>query len=437
VCEYACEDADITWRLRELLEPQLEASPETAALFRDTEMPMVEVLADMELAGVALDTAFLAKTSDELAGRLAELTEQIHAAAKRTFNIDSTKQLASVLFDDLGLRMVKKTKTGRSTDAETLEMLALETDNPVPRLVLEYRELKKLKSTYADALPGFICPRTGRVHASFHLTGTITGRLSSSDPNLQNIPIRTELGRQIRRAFVAGRPDQVILTADYSQIELRILAHLSGDPTLSEAFEHDQDIHRFVAGQVFGVAVEEVTPEQRGRAKAVNFGIIYGQTPYGLSRQTGMPVGEARVFIDTYFMRYPGIRLFMDRIIDQGKRDGFVRTMLGRRRPISGLSSRNRQTAAAAERLAVNTVIQGSAADLIKRAMIAIADRIKREQRPSRMIIQVHDELVFEVPADSVEAEQEMIREQMEHALPLNVPIRVDINSGPNWLEGK
>ena len=437
VCEYAAEDADIAWRLRELLEPQVAASGRAAGLFRETEMPLVEVLAEMESAGVALDTDLLAKMSNELADRLVALVRQVHRAAGHEFNIDSTKQLAGVLFDELGLRVVRRTKTGRSTDAETLEALALETDSPVPRLVLEYRELTKLKSTYLDALPERVCSKTGRVHASFHQTGAITGRLSSSDPNLQNIPIRTELGRQIRRAFVAGEPGQVILTADYSQIELRVLAHFSRDRALMEAFEQDQDIHRFVASQVFGVPGAEVTSEQRAKAKAVNFGIVYGQTPYGLSRQTGMAMTEARLFIDTYFMRYPGIRLFMDGVIERAKSDGFVRTILGRHRPIEGLSSRNRQAAAAAERLAVNTVIQGSAADLIKRAMIGVARRIRSEQRPSRMIIQVHDELVFEVPAEAVEAEQAMIREEMEQALALEVPIKVDINWGANWLEGK
>ncbi|UCG33333.1 MAG: DNA polymerase I [Phycisphaerales bacterium] len=437
VCEYACEDADVTWRLREELEPGIEAAGQTAELFHLTEMPLVEVLAEMELNGVALDTEFLARMSNSLADRLVDLTRQVHRAARREFNIDSTRQLGEVLFDDLGLPVIKRTKTGRSTDAETLETLALETDNRVPRLVLEYRELTKLKSTYLDALPERICERTGRVHASFHQTGAITGRLSSSDPNLQNIPIRTELGREIRRAFVAGRADHVLITADYSQIELRVLAHFSKDPALMRAFEEDQDIHRFVAAQVFGVDLEDVTPEQRGRAKAVNFGIIYGQTPYGLSRGTGMAVSEAKLFIDTYFMRYPGIRLFMDGVIEQARREGLVRTMLGRVRPIEGLNSRNKQTVAAAERLAVNTVIQGSAADLIKRAMIGVHRRIHEGGRASRMIIQVHDELVFEAPAKAVESEQLMIREEMEKALPLAVPIRVDLGSGINWLESK
>ncbi len=433
-CEYAAEDADVTWQLGEILSEQLAGS-DLEPLFHQTEMPLVEVLAAMEAEGVKIDTDVLARMSNQLADRLAELTRQIHQAAGHEFNIDSTKQLAAVLFDELKLPVIKRTKTGLSTDAETLENLAWQ--HPVPKLVREYRELTKLKGTYVDTLPEMICERTGRIHASFHQTAAITGRLSSSDPNLQNIPIRTEIGRQIRRAFVPRDAEHVLLTADYSQIELRVLAHFCQDDALNSAFAEDRDIHRFVASQVFSVPLEEVTSEQRSRAKAVNFGIIYGQTPYGLSRTTGMSAGEARRFIDMYFMRYPGIRMFFDKVVADAKRVGYVQTILGRRRPIPDIGSRNRNTRAQAERLAVNTILQGSAADLIKRAMINIHRRITAEDRPPRMLIQVHDELVFDVPRDAVEAQADFVRREMTTALPLNVPIKVDIAWGDNWLEGK
>jgi DNA polymerase-1 len=331
--------------------------------------------------------------------------------------------------------VVKATKTGRSTDADTLSELASAHKSEICGLVLQYRELSKLKGTYVDTLPDMICPRTGRVHASFHQTGAVTGRLSSSDPNLQNIPIRTEIGRQIRRAFVPGRPGYVLLTADYSQIELRIVAHFSGDENLRKAFAEDQDIHRFVAAQVAGIDPKDVTDEQRSRAKAVNFGILYGQGPFGLSRQTGMSVGEARAFIDMYFMRYHGVRAFIDRCIKQARIQGYVETILGRRRAIPDIGSHSKPARSAAERLAINTVVQGSAADLIKRAMINIHRRIRDEKRPSRMLIQVHDELVFELPKESVQDELEMVRQEMANAIPLDVPIRVDVAWGENWLE--
>ena len=433
---YAAEDAEITWALYELLNKQL-ADSDFEPLFHETEMPLVEVLAAMEAEGVKLDTDLLAKMSNELADRLQTLTHQIHDEVGRPFNIDSPKQLAEVLFDELGLPVIRKTRTGYSTDAETLETLTLQTNHPVPRLVKEYRELTKLKGTYVDTLPEMICERTGRVHASFHQTIAVTGRLSSSDPNLQNIPIRTELGRKIRQAFVPRDGDHVLLTADYSQIELRVLAHFCKDSALISAFEEDRDIHQFVASQVFGVPLDEVTSEQRGRAKAVNFGIIYGQTAFGLSRSTGMPVGEAQGFIDMYFMRYPGIRMFIDKVIADAKRDGFVRTILGRRRAVPDINSRNRNVRSAAERLAVNTVIQGSAADLIKRAMINIHRRIAGENRSLRMLIQVHDELVFDAPRKTVQADAEFVREEMIHALPLDVPIKAEPAWGDNWLASK
>jgi DNA polymerase-1 len=436
VSHYACEDADITWQIKQIFAKQIEDQV-FHELFYDTEMPLMEVLAEMEFVGVALDTDILAQMSNRLADRLVELTCEIHQAAGRSFNIDSTQQLQEILFDEQKLRVVRKTKTGRSTDAETLAILDYETDNPIPGLVLEYRELAKLKSTYVDKLPEMLSRSTGRIHAHFNQTGAVTGRLSSSDPNLQNIPIRTETGREIRKAFVTGNEHDVLLTADYSQIELRMLAHYCQDPDLLQAFRDETDIHAFVASQVFGIELTDVTKEQRGRAKAVNFGIIYGQSPFGLARTTGMDVSEAKMFIDTYFRRYPGIRRFIDQCIADAKKRGYVSTILGRRRPITELDSRNRQRAALGERLAVNTVLQGSAADLIKRAMIHIHRRIQQEHRPVRLLIQVHDELVCAVPRTSAAEEADMIRQEMITAIPLDVPITVDVAWGDNWLEGK
>ncbi len=436
VCEYAAEDADVTWRLYQVLSGQLAGSP-FEELFFKTEMPLVEVLAEMEHNGVALDTDILAKMSNTMAQRMAELTRQIHHLAEHEFNIDSTKQLANVLFDEQGLPVIRKTKTGRSTDADTLETLARTTDSPIPPLVLEYRELAKLKGTYVDTLPEMICERTGRIHASFNQTGAVTGRLSSSAPNLQNVPVRTESGRQIRSAFVAGLKDHTLLVADYSQIELRVLAHFCQDDKLLEAFRTGLDIHAFVASQVNGVPMDEVTKEQRSRAKAVNFGIIYGQTAFGLSRALNISRSDAESFIAEYFLRYPRIRLFIDECIAKARRTGYAETILGRRRPIEELHSRNKQRVAFAERIAVNTVLQGSAADLIKKAMIAIHQAIRTGRLKSRMLLQVHDELVFETPKNRVKPDAEAIRGMMTTALPLGLPVVVDIATGPNWLESK
>jgi DNA polymerase-1 len=436
VCTYAAEDADYTWRLYELFEPQITGS-HVASLFSETEVPLVAVLAEMEHNGIGLDCPLLRKLSNAMAERTAELSREICKAAGHAFNVDSTRQLAVVLFDEQNLPVIRKTKTGRSTDADTLKALASQSDNPIPRLVLEYRELAKLKSTYVDPLPRMICPRTGRLHAGFNQTGAVTGRLSSSDPNLQNIPIRTETGRQIRAAVVAGAPDSVLLTADYSQIELRLLAHFCQDEGLLAAFRAGQDIHRTVAAQVHGIPPDDVSSAQRSAAKAVNFGIIYGQSAFGLSRSLGIPVAEAQSFIDMYFLRYPGIRRFIDDCIACARSKGYAETILGRRRPIPELGSRNRQQVGLGERVAVNTVVQGSAADLIKRAMIEIHREIKSGDHSARMLIQVHDELVFEVPAMDVEREAAFVREKMEHAIPLNVPLVADVGWGPTWAEGK
>lgn len=433
-CQYASEDADIAWRLRHILEKQL-TEPEMLSLFRDLEMPLVEVLMRMERRGVAVNTQLLSAISAEMDERLRTLEVRIHQEAKRPFNINSTKQLAEILFDDLGLRVVKRTRTSRSTDAEVLETLAAETDHPILNLLLEHRELTKLKGTYVDSLPLMISKRTGRIHPSFHQTGAVTGRLSCSDPNLQNIPIRTEEGAKIRRAFVPGSADQVLIKADYSQIELRVLAHFSGDENLREAFINDHDIHAFVAAQLSDVPIESVTKEQRARAKTVNFGIVYGQSAFGLARQTGMSQADAKTFIERYFARYPRIRGFLNQCVEHARQHGYVKTFLGRRRPILDIHSRNQPARNAAERLAVNTVVQGTAADMIKRAMVNLDRRIREENRPARMLIQVHDELVFEVPRDRAKEEAAVIAEEMSKALTLNVPVKVDVAMGDNWLD--
>jgi len=436
VGEYAAEDADFTWRLYEHFAPAVTDSS-VEPLFRETEMPLVRVLTDMEHHGIALDQALLVQIGEEMTARLEALRAQVHEAAGRVFNLDSPKQLGEVLFDEQGFTPVRKTKTGRSTDADTLHALAVQYDNPIPALVLEYRELAKLKGTYVDTLPAMVCARTGRIHAGFHQTGAITGRLSSSDPNLQNIPVRTEAGRRIRQAFVAGDGQSVLLAADYSQIELRLLAHFCGDPSLVEAFAEGQDIHRTVAAQVNGVSLEDVTPAQRSAAKAVNFGIIYGQTPYGLARGLGIAVSEARAFIDTYFRKYPGIRAFIDQCVDSAKQKGYAETILGRRRPIPELTSRNQAVRSGGERVAVNTVVQGSAADLIKRAMIDIHEALATGSLSARMLVQVHDELVFEVPRTEIDATTAMVRERMERAIALDVPVVVDVGVGASWAEAK
>jgi DNA polymerase-1 len=432
VAEYAAEDADMTWQLYERFAPQLEEAA-LQSLFADVEMPLVEVLADMEYAGVRIDARRLGRMSRQLTKRLEALTEQIHEAAGEAFNIDSPKQLGRVLFDKLELPVLKRTKTARSTDESVLERLAA--DHELPALVLAYRKLAKLKNTYVDALPAMVNPRTGRIHASFNQTVAETGRLSSSEPNLQNIPIRTEEGRKVRAAFVAPGDGQVLLRADYSQVELRILAHFCKDPVMRKAFDEDRDIHAFVAGEIFGCLPELVTKAQRSIAKTVNFGIIYGQTPFGLARTLGIAQSEARRFIDAYFKRFVGIRTFVEQTLEQARRDGYVTTILGRRRPIFGLRRGGRASRGHAERAAVNTVVQGSAADLIKVAMGRIRRRVTAERRPSRMILQVHDELVFEVPAEAVEAETAMIRGEMTDAIRFDVPLKVDVAWGPNWLE--
>ena len=436
VAEYAAEDADYTFRLRELLEPQIRGT-DYERLFFDTEMPLVSVLTDMELNGISIDVDELQRMSVDMTRRADSLVDEVHKLAGESFNLDSPKQLGAILFDKLGYRVVRKTKTSRSTDADTLQTLARESGDALPERIIEYREVQKLRSTYVDALPASRAKRTGRVHTSYHQTGAITGRLSSSEPNLQNIPVRTEAGRQIRRAFVPRTADELLIVADYSQIELRVLAHFCEDEQLIRAFCEDQDIHAYVAAQINGVELADVTSELRGRAKAVNFGIIYGQTAFGLAQGTGMSRGEAQHFIDEYFARYPRIAGFIQECIDAAKRDGYVTTMLGRRRPLPEIESRNATARAQAERLAVNTVIQGSAADLIKTAMIKLHARILDETLPLRMLLQVHDELVCEAPQQRADELAQLVANEMRTAVTLRAPIKVDVATGRNWLEAK
>jgi len=434
-CEYAAEDADVTWRLYEYLQARLDGQPQIARLFAEVEMPLVSVLAQMEYNGVSLDTGLLRRMAGELSDALEFLDERIYEQAETVFNIDSPKQLAEVLFDKLGLRSGRVGKAGRSTDAGVLEQLS--DQHPIADLVLEHRTLSKLKNTYADKLGAMVNPRTGRLHASFNQTVTATGRLSSSDPNLQNIPIRTELGRKIRAAFVPEKDTDCILSLDYSQVELRLLAHFSHDEALQAAFAADRDIHRFVASQIFDVPLEEVTGEMRSRCKAVSFGVIYGQGAFGLSRSVGIGPAEAKQFIEDYFARYSSIRAFIEQCVDKAKRTGYAETILGRRRRIADLDSRNGGRRALAERLAVNTVIQGSAADLIKVAMLNVQRRIDAEGLPLRMLLQVHDELVFELPSAEADQHAEWIAEEMTTAIVLNVPLKVDVACGPSWLAEK
>lgn len=432
-CEYSAEDADITFQLYNYLKSRLEKEPLLQKLFVELEMPLVSVLAAMEHNGVSLDTGLLRTMSGVLTEELKQVTEQIYGHAGCVFNIDSPKQLSEILFDRLGLKSIRIGKAGRSTDATVLE--ELRGQHPIIEPILQHRMLSKLQNTYVDKLGSLINPRTGRVHASFNQTVTATGRLSSSDPNLQNIPIRTEIGSKVRSAFIPKDKSDCILSGDYSQIELRLLAHFSKDRALMAAFAADQDIHRFVASQIHNVPIEDVTGEMRSRCKAVNFGIIYGQGAFGLSRSIGISQTEAKKFIEDYFARYSSIRKFMDDCIASAKRTGYAETILHRRRKIPNLSSKNSGKRAQAERLAVNTVIQGSAADLIKIAMLAIQGRIDAEKLPVKMILQVHDELVFELPAAQAQKHAEWIRREMSEAIKLNVPLKVDVSCGPTWLK--
>ena len=426
---YACQDADLAWRLAEAMAPQLRGAG-LMSLFEELEIPLLRVLLDMERAGVRLDQRFLQDMGKELEARLDEMRARIHELAGEEFNVNSTQQLRVILFEKLGLPVVKKTKTGASTDIDALERLAPQ--HPLPQEILNFRQLSKLKNTYVDTLPELVNPATGRIHARFNQTVAATGRLSSSDPNLQNIPIRTELGRQIRRAFLPEEGWR-LLSADYSQIELRVLAHFTNDPALVDAFARGEDVHATTASAVYGVALDAVSAEMRRVAKAVNFGIIYGQGAFGLSQAIGIPQSEARSFIETYFERFAAVPAFVEATIEEGRARGWVSTIMGRRRYLPDLNSRSRNARSAAERRAVNSVIQGSAADVIKLAMIAIAERLKKEEREARMLVQVHDELLFEAPPREVEVLSALVGEEMRGAMRLRVPLEVDVSAGENW----
>jgi len=431
--DYAAEDADITLRLHEALWAKLETVPTLQKVFEDIEMPLVPVLARMEQTGVLIDVAKLKKQSNELGKRLLEIQQRAFDVAGRHFSLDSPKQLQALLYDELKLQVSVKTPTGQpSTNEEALEALA--NQHELPRLILDYRTLAKLRSTYTDKLPEAVNPRDGRVHTSYHQAVAATGRLSSNDPNLQNIPIRTEEGRRIRQAFVAP-PGYRILAADYSQIELRIMAHLSGDPGLLAAFHGNQDVHRATAAEVFGVPPEQVDANQRRAAKAINFGLMYGMSAWGLARQLGIERGEANEYVKRYFERYPGVREFMERTREQAHRDGYVETLFGRRLYLIEIHSRNAGLRAGAERAAINAPMQGTAADIIKRAMISVDAWLQSLTGDARMIMQVHDELVFEVREDVVKKISDGVRQRMMHAAELEVPLIVDIGVGDNWDE--
>ena len=435
VARYAAEDADVTWRLYELLLPKLEKLPQLKALHDDLELPLAAVLASMERAGVKVDQKVLAEQSAVLLERIEKLREQIAEQAGGDINPDSPKQLQEVLFERLKLKPLRKTKTGYSTDAATLEVLAEQ--HTLPGIILEYRGLMKLRETYLENLAKEINPRTGRIHTSFNQTGASTGRLSSSDPNLQNIPVRTDEGRRIRQAFVA-EPGNVLLTLDYSQIELRFLAHFCGEERLLESFQNDEDIHRAVASDVYDTPLAEVTDDQRRYAKTINFAIIYGVSAFGLARRVeGLNQRSAKELIDNYKDQYPKVFDFFDECIMEAKAKGYVETIKGRRRPIPEIESRIASMRQYAERTAINSVIQGSAADLIKIAMLDVAAAMSRAKSPATLLLQVHDELVFECPKDAVDETTDLVRKAMVHAMELKVPLKVDAGHAANWREAK
>ena len=431
--EYSAEDSDVALRLHRTLWPRLEAVPALARLYQEIEQPLVPVLLDMEHCGVLVDAQMLKRQSHELSRSLVELEKRAHAAAAQPFNLESPKQLQEVLFGKLGLPVKRKTPTGQPSTAEdVLEELADEFD--LPRIILEYRGLAKLRSTYTDKLPEQINPRTGRVHTSYHQAVAATGRLSSTDPNLQNIPIRTAEGRRIRQAFVAP-PGHVLIAADYSQIELRIMAHLSGDAGLLDAFAHDRDIHQATAAEVFGApSPDQVTPDQRRAAKAINFGLIYGMSAFGLARQLGIERGAAQQYVDLYFQRYPGVKRYMDETRETAREQGFIETVFGRRLYLPEIRSRNAQMRQYAERSAINAPMQGTAADIIKRAMIEV-HRWLFDQPHARLMMQVHDELVLEVAEDRVDSVLTELRGHMVAAADLRVPLKVEVGVGRNWDE--
>lgn len=437
--DYACADVEVTIALKDLYEGELR-DRQLTHLFEEIEMPLVPILSAMEQAGVAIDVEYLNILSNEIRDRVKQIEFQIFELAGRTFNINSTRQLATLLFDELKLSAGKRTKTGFSVDQSVLENLRHA--HPIVDHILEYRSLGKLLSTYVDALPLQVLPETGRVHTSFNQTIAATGRLSSTNPNLQNIPIRTELGRRVRRAFVADRrpesrlyDDPVLLSADYSQIELRLMAHMSQEPFLIEAFNRREDIHRATAALVYGVDPDEVTSDQRRVAKTVNFGLLYGMQAYGLSRDTGLSRADAQRFIDDYWARLPTVKRYLDETLKFGVEHGYVQTLSGRRRLLPDLTSSNGMRRAAAERMAINMPVQGTAADVMKIAMIRASDRLRREGLPATLILQVHDELVLEVDRPYVREVGELVADTMENAFDLTVPLETEVSYGPNWDE--
>ena len=430
--EYAAEDADVTMKLQQVLWEKLSKEPTLEKLFKEMELPLLGVLSRMERRGVLIDSDALFLQSNEIANRLSELEEQAYVLAGQPFNLASTKQLQEILFDKLGLPVIQKTPKGApSTNEEVLEELAF--SHELPKVLVEHRGLSKLKSTYTDKLPQMVNPQTGRVHTSYHQAVTATGRLSSSDPNLQNIPIRNEEGHRIRQAFIA-REGFTVVAADYSQIELRIMAHLSQDQGLINAFTQGKDIHRSTAAEIFGVSLDEVTSEQRRNAKAINFGLIYGMSAFGLSRQLGIGRADAQSYMDLYFKRYPGVQTFMHDIREKAKAQGYVETLFGRRLYLPDINSSNGMRRKAAERVAINAPMQGTAADIIKRAMIQLDQKLQNDPDIA-MIMQVHDELVFEVRSEKVAFYSELIKTQMESAADLVVPLIVDVGQGTNWDE--
>ena len=430
---YAAEDADITLQLHEVLRNKLEQTPSLLKVYDEIEQPLVPILLSMEETGVLLDRKMLAKQSTELAKKMASLEQQAHELAGGPFNLGSPKQLQQILFEQLELPVIRKTPKGQPSTAEDV-LAELANDYELPRVIIDYRSVAKLKSTYTDKLPGQIAATTGRVHTSYHQAVAATGRLSSTDPNLQNIPIRTEEGRRIRQAFIAP-PGHVLLAADYSQIELRIMAHLSGDKGLLEAFHADQDVHRATAAEVFETPIGDVSPDQRRSAKAINFGLMYGMSAFGLAKQLGISRGEAQEYVDLYFDRYPGVKAYMDGIREKAREQGYVETVFGRRLYLPEINARNVQRRQYAERSAINAPMQGTAADIIKRAMIRVHDWLQSEGNGTCMIMQVHDELVFEVPSKRVDAVRESVIELMSAAASLDVALKVDVGVGKNWDE--
>ena len=434
ISEYAGEDADITWQLKQYFEPQLTKTG-VDKVFREIEMPLINVLADMEMAGIALDVDGLNKYSTQLASEIAELEEKIMGYAAAPFNISSPKQLGEVLFDQLALsEKPKKTKSGQYATSEDI-LVSLKGVHPIIESILDYRQIVKLKSTYVDALPNLVDPKTNRIHTTFNQTVAATGRLSSTAPNLQNIPIRTPRGQEVRKAFIAGGKNQFLLAADYSQIELRIIAAMSEDAEMIAAFTHGEDIHAATAAKIFEVPLQEVTREQRSNAKTVNFGIIYGVSAFGLSQQNNLSRKEAKETIESYFATYPGIKTYMDAQVDYAREHGYVETIMGRRRYLKDINSRNAVVRGHSERNAINAPIQGSAADVIKIAMIHIHQAMKKEKMQSKMVLQVHDELVFDTVDSERDELTQMVVEKMEKAVSLSVPLLVDTGQGDNWLQ--